>query len=62
MNVKNNYVHENIADIGGHKILGMSGSLTGYIRTGNPYDAEDKRRDADTARQDSDMHPSVPVP
>ena len=45
MNVKNNYVHENIADIGGHKILGMSGSLTGYIRTGNPYDAQYYRKD-----------------
>jgi len=27
-----------ISDMGGQQILGMSGSLNGYIRTGNPFD------------------------
>ena len=29
---------ESVADIGGRKLLGMGGSLMGYINTGNQYD------------------------
>ena len=31
---------QSIADFGAQRILGTSGSLTGYINTGNPYDPQ----------------------
>ena len=35
LNLNKNYPYMTTADLGGHKILGMSGSLTNYINTGN---------------------------
>ncbi len=35
-----------ISDMGGQKILGMSGSLNGYINTGNAYDPRYNRADS----------------
>lgn len=36
-NYQNNLPLMPIADIGGREVLGMSGSLTNYINTGNPH-------------------------
>lgn len=35
-NYQNEYPLVSTADIGGHRVLGMSGSLVNYINTGNP--------------------------
>lgn len=36
----NNSRFHSAADIGGRRVLGMGGSLTGYIRTGDPYNKD----------------------
>ncbi len=42
-----NVTSQSIADFGANRVLGMDGSLMGYIQTGNPYDRryfnEDKK-------------------
>ncbi len=38
--INNARAFESIADIGGRQVLGMGGSLMGYIQTGNPYDKD----------------------
>ncbi len=45
----NNKNIESIADMGGHRILGMGGSLMSYIETGNAYSKDYRPNDTPDA-------------
>lgn len=46
--------HQKTADLGGQRILGMGGSLTRYIETGNQYDtAEFKSKKASEDKKEN---------
>ena len=54
----NNLNLERVADIGGHKILGTSGSLMNYIYTGKAF-AKNGKLDADSFCSTKDNHKKV---
>ena len=56
---KNNLAneHQNIADFGARRVLGINGSLTSYINTGNAYgDLCDINPDKTSPKQDKPKH------